>query len=886
MPGKLYLIDASSYAYRAFYAVPPLATARGVPTHATLGFVTMLQKVVRAEHPDAVAVVWDAPGAAKRRQEVYADYKAQREAIPEDLLAQLPFIRRIVEGYGIKQVEVAGEEADDVIATLARQALAADLEVVIVSSDKDLMQLVCDRVTLLDTMRDRRYGPREVEERFGVEPAQMLDFRALTGDSSDNIPGVRGIGDKGAAQLLKQYGTLDQLLARSAEVSAKRQREALSQGTESARLSRELSRLREDLEIPIRLEELGLGEPDTPALQSVFQELEFRRLLEEVGGPAPDAPAPVALDLQLIREPDEVRSLGARLDQVPRAGLGCALEPEEPMRGELVGLAVALEPRVVEHIVLPDAGEEAVVEELAPRLRDEHRTWVGHDLKRVAVALARRGVPLEGALRDVSVAAYVLDPAQQVQRPEVLTRAYLGQEIPTVEDLLGTGARRRPATEASPEELARLLGAQVGTALELEQALVERLRDTGQLELYEQIEVPIVSVLVRMEEAGVRIDEERLKGLSGELDRELGRLEDRIYELAGEKFNVNSPKQLQKILFEKMQLPPTKRTKTGFSTDEAVLAELGLQYELPRELLSYRRLFKLKGTYVDALPPMVHPETGRIHCTLHQTVTATGRLSCSNPNLQNIPVRTPVGQQIREAFIPAEGRLLLSADYSQIELRILAHLSEDEVLVDAFLRGDDIHVRTASEVFGIPPENVSSQQRDQIKAINFGILYGSSAFGIAQQLGISQNEAREHINAYFARYPRVRACLDRLVARARKTDYAETLYGRRRPLPDLHSKNRVVRAAAERMAVNSVIQGTAADLIKRAMVDVDSALRGRGAPRARMILQIHDELLFEVPPDEVERLRELVIDRMRSVADLGVPLEVNVGVGANWREAH
>ena len=452
--------------------------------------------------------------------------------------------------------------------------------------------------------------------------------------------------------------------------------------------------------------------------------------------------------------------------------------------------------------------------------------------------------------------------------------------------MLGRGARRRPSTEVPPEELGRLLGAQVGTALELERVLVERLRNTGQLELYEQIEVPIVSVLARMEEVGVRIDEARLEGLSGELDRELGRLEERIHELAGERFNLNSPKQLQTILFEKMHLPPSKRTKTGFSTDEGVLAELGLQYELPREILSYRRLFKLKGTYVDALPRLVHPETGRIHCTFHQTVTATGRLSCSNPNLQNIPVRTPVGRQIREAFIPAEGLVLLSADYSQIELRILAHLSKDEVLVDAFRRGDDIHVRTASEVFGIPPGNVSPQQRDQIKAINFGILYGSSPFGIAQQLGISQNEAREHIRAYFARYPRVRACLDELVARARKTDYAETLYGRRRPLPDLHSKNRVVRSAAERMAVNSVIQGTAADLIKRAMVDVDSALRGSGTPRARMILQIHDELLFEVARDEVEPLRQLVIDRMSSVADLGVPLDVNVGVGATWREAH
>ncbi len=556
------------------------------------------------------------------------------------------------------------------------------------------------------------------------------------------------------------------------------------------------------------------------------------------------------------------------------------------MRGSFGGLAVALEGEPVRLVQVGDLGEESVLEILWPALADPKRVLIGHDLKRLAVALSRRGVLLEGALRDVSVGAYVRDPSLQVQRPDVVAKAYLGRSIPAEEDVLGRGARRLPVSELPREALGTLLASQVASALELDQVLLERLTETGQLELFEKIEVPLGSVLARMEIAGVRVDEERLVALSAELEGDLRSLERTIYELAGEEFNVNSPKQLQRILFEKLQLPPTKRTKTGFSTDETVLTELALRYELPSEILSYRRLFKLKGTYVDALPPSVHPETGRIHCTFHQTVAATGRLSCSDPNLQNIPVRTPVGRRIREAFIPAEGKLLLSADYSQVELRILAHLSDDPVLTTAFREGDDIHVRTASEVLGVPTDDVSREQRDQIKAINFVILYGSSAFGIAQQLGISQNEAKEHIRAYFERYPRVRACIDGLIEHARECGYAETLYGRRRPLPDLHSRNRVIRSAAERMAVNSVIQGTAADIIKRAMVEIDAALRTHGAPRARMILQIHDELLFEVTPDDVSRLGELAIERMASVADLHVPLEAHVGSGSTWSEAH
>ncbi len=886
MAKKLCLIDASSSIYRAFYALPPLTTASGIPTNATLGFVNMLQKVLREEGPDYVVVVWDSPGA-KRRKDLFPEYKAKRDATPEALLTQLPQIRRVVQTYGLAAVEYEGEEADDVIATLARKADAAGLDVSIISTDRDLMQLVSARVKLVDTMRGRAYGPKEVEERFGVPPARMLELRALTGDSSDNIPGVRGIGEKTAAQLIEKYETLENLLEHAAEISAKRPREALLAGADSARLSRELSRLREDLPLELDLERFSVPEPDREALAEIFRELELKRLLEDLGvAPTVRAAPATRVETEIVRDPQALQALARELDSAPRAALALVLEPADAMRGALVGLVVAQSSERAHFVPVAPLGEERLLEALRPALEHEPRIWVGHDLKRDVLALARRGVTLGGELRSTAVAAYVVDPAQQVQRPEVLARAYLECELPALEDVFGKGAKRRPADTVPVEELAEFYGAWVGVALELVPELEQRLESTGQLDLFRELEVPLVRVLARMELAGVRVDEDRLLRLSVKLERELAERERRIYELAGEEFKINSPKQLQGIMFSKLALPPTKRTKTGFSTDESVLEELALEYEFPREILVYRKLSKLKSTYVDALPKLVHPETGRIHCSFNQTVAATGRLSASNPNLQNIPVRTPLGQQIREAFVPAEGRLLFSADYSQVELRILAHLSQDEPLLAAFREGVDIHVRTASQIFDIAPEEVSEEQRSQTKAINFGIIYGSSAFGIARQLGISQKEAQEHIRAYFARYPGVRAFLDAAIQRAREKGYAETLEGRRRYLPDLRSRNRVQRAAAERMATNSVIQGTAADFIKRAMVEIDRDLDSPGAPAAKMILTVHDELVFEVVPADLEALQSLVVRRMQGVAALSVPLEAHMGSGASWREAH
>jgi DNA polymerase-1 len=885
MAEKLLLLDASSTIFRAFYALPALSNRAGVPTNATLGFVNTLQKLLREERPDYVAVVWDAPGPQRRKQ-VYAGYKATREAAPEDLGAQMPWIRELVAAYRFASIEQPGEEADDVIATLALQAAAQGVEVEIASTDKDLMQLAGPRIALLDAVKDRRYGPAEVEARFGVPPEKLLDLRALVGDSSDNIPGVKGIGEKGAAQLMAEFGSLDALLERAAEVKQKRAREALLAGREQALLSRELSRLRADLPVVFSRESMRVPEPDREALARLFEELEFKRQLEELGELRPPAPAAPAIDVQLLADTGAVQQLARRLAPAPRLALCCALEPDDGMTGELVGIALADEAGGASFVELRGAAAAERLELLRALFEAPARTWLGHRLKRDAVALGRRGIALGGTLCDAGVAAYLADPAQAADRPEALRSAYLELRTPSEEDCFGKGARRRPLSGVDAQELAAFFGAEAALVHALAASLGARLEASGQLALYRELEVPLTVVLARMELAGVRIDEPLLAGLSRRLADELARCEARIHALAGGPFNIGSPKQLQHVLFEKLALPPTKKTKTGFSTDESVLEELALAYELPAEILAHRRLSKLKSTYVDALPGLVNPETGRIHGRFNQTVAATGRLSSSNPNLQNIPVRTPEGQEIRRAFIPAEGRLLLSADYSQIELRILAHVSGDEGLVRAFHEGVDIHVRTASQVFGVAPEQVSAEQRSRTKAINFGIVYGQGAFGLARQLGISQADARAYIRQYFEQYPGVKAFLDESKRAARERGYAQTLAGRRRYLPDLRSRNRVLREAAERMATNSVIQGTAADIIKRAMVRIDAALRHDGAPRARMILQVHDELVFEVEPRDADALRQQVAASMQEVAELSVPVEVHVGIGKTWLDAH
>lgn len=883
---RLVVIDAANFLYRAFFAIPPLRNAEGLPTNAVLGFANMVRKVLREEQPDGVVVAMDPPGGSFRK-EIYADYKANRDAQPEDLRVQIPVARELVENLGLRILEAKGFEADDVIATLVERA-PADLEIVIVSTDKDLMQLVSDRVVLLDTMKDKRIGPAEVEERFGVLPDKLLDLRALVGDPSDNIPGVKGIGEKGAAKLIGEWGDLETLLENADQVKGKKAREGLVGQAAEAKLSRQLATLRTDVPLPVGPAEVGPPAPDEDALQALYRRLEFTRLLEDRGSAPAEAQEPIETDVL-----GDAKVLAAWLGkQAEGEALTVVLvggNATSGLVGQPAGLGLAREGAAaylpVGHGSLLPACElrwDEALPALAAHITGH--SWGGRDTKRLQTLFAEAGHPLPVPAFDAELAGFLLDPAAQ-RTTQGLVQQALGRSHRAFEEVAGRGAKATPAHELTVEEAAPWAGEEAAALRDLVASLCERLARDELDALYEDVELPLTRVLSGMERAGVRVDEEKLAELSREYESELARIEGRIYELAGEEFTIGSPKQLQVILFDKLKLPVIKKTKTGYSTDEGVLEQLAAHHDLPLEILAFRRLSKLKSTYVDALPPLVNEATGRIHPSFHQTGAATGRLSSSHPNVQNIPIRTAEGVRIREAFVPAEGNLLLSADYSQVELRVMAHFSGDESLIEAFHSGDDIHRRTAAEVAGIDQAEVSSEQRAAAKAINFGILYGSSAFGIANQLGIAQAEAQETIDRYFAQYDGVRRFLEDTKEAAREQGYVRTLLGRRRYLPDLASRNRALRTAAERMAVNTVVQGTAADLIKKAMIEIAAELDsdGLGGP---MILQVHDELVFDVPAAAAPALGEKVKALMEGVYALEVPLVVELGTGANWREAH
>ena len=897
------MIDGVNSIYRAFFAIPHLRAPDGSPTNAVYGFVSMLGKLMREESPDLIAVAFDPRGGSFRRR-IYPDYKANRDAQPEDLTAQIPLVREVVEAFGIPLLEVEDFEADDVIATLTAQA-PEDVQVSIISTDKDLMQLVSERVQLVDTVKDRRFGPGDVEARFGVPPEQMLDLRSLVGDPSDNIPGVKGIGEKGAAKLIGEWGSLEELLAHAADVTAKRAREALLEQRDQALLSKKLSTLRCDVPLPVEFAELALRSPDTDRLRDIYRRLGFSRLLASLD--EDDAAGGAATRRGPERPPAQVEvvtrasALERMLDSLPAnspvalhllCGEGSATDARP------VGLGVAIDAGHSAYVPLVGDGliaEEGLsAQELLAGLRrlwpagavgDRPRCpWVAAGAKALQSVLAERGLDLSPPEDDLEIAAFLLDPAG-TRQVSALALTLLGQELASWEDVAGRGARAVAAESLPVQSAADWVGGQVCALLSLVPLLRDRLEADGLMPLYREVELPLTAVLSRMERAGVRIDDGKLAELSVEYEVQLARIEEEIYALAGERFLVSSPKQLQVILFEKLNLPPLKKTKTGYSTAESVLEQLRAHHELPGRILDYRKLAKLKSTYVDALPPLVSERSGRIHPHFNQLGAATGRLSASHPNVQNIPIRAQEGARIREAFIPAEGRVLLSADYSQVELRILAHYSGDESLIRAFREGEDIHRRTAAEVRGVSIDRVSEEQRARAKAVNFGIVYGSSAFGLANQLGIATAEAQETIDAYFGRYRGVRRFLDETVAAAKRRGYVVTLLGRRRYLPDLTSRNRVLRQAAERMAVNTVVQGTAADLIKKAMVEVDRSLRERDFP-ADMILQVHDELVFELAEADVSELARLLHACMEGALDLAVPLQIDIGVGGNWREAH
>jgi DNA polymerase-1 len=844
MSPRLFILDGPGFLFRAYHALPYLSTSRGMPVNAILGMSTMLWKLLREEQPDYFAVAWDPPGPTFR-DEKFAAYKETRAATPDDLRRQIPVVMQLFEALRLPLLEVPGFEADDVLGTVVDRARAQDLDVVLVTSDKDMLQLVGPRVRVLApgarAGEQVLYDADKVREKWGVGPEQIPDLLALMGDSIDNIPGVPGVGQKTAVKLIGQFGSVDGLYEHLTLVPGKL-RETLAANRKQALLSRELATVSTRVPIPEDLEALRRQEPDWERLRALWTELELRTLLRQLPE-QPGAPVAVADEAPL----DSPEALAAFLAKVP-AG--------EPLAVDWTGEGGPPRPDVTRvGLHHPVAGDVLVAAEALGTL--DGRTLIGHDVKPLLEWWLARGEPAP-PVEDTAVAAYLLNSARSNYKLEEVCAEHLGE---------GPGLARP--------------GSRARWVWQLWEQEARELREATLRSVYDDIERPLIPVLATMERHGVTVDPARLAEFSKELDRSLGNLTMEIYTIAGEEFNLGSPKQLATILFEKLGLPPVRKTKTGYSTDADVLEQLALGHTLPAKIIEHRTLAKLKSTYADALPVMINAETGRIHTSLNQLVAATGRLSSHAPNLQNIPVRTELGRRIRAAFVPAPGWRFVAADYSQIELRLLAHVSGEESLVEAFRRGEDIHRRTASEVFGVPLAEVTPAQRDAAKTTNFSVIYGVTAFGLARGLGISSREAQEFLDRFFARHPRVRAYLDATVKEGRAKGFVQTLFGRRRYLPELRSGNPNLRGFAERMATNAPIQGTAADLIKIAMIRMARALADARL-ESRMLLQVHDELLFEAPPDEVKRLEALAAEVMEGAMTLDVPLKVDVKAGGDW----
>ncbi len=883
----VHLVDGSGQFHRAFHAIRGLATSRGLPTNATYGFTTMLRKMLQDEKPQHVAVLFDPPGKTFRHEQ-YAEYKANRPAMDQDLALQIPYIRRVCQVFRLPVIEVAGYEADDVSATLAKQAVEQGFKVVVVSADKDLQQLVGDDVQVLNPGREGTgavlLDRRAVEEKWGVPPERVKDVLALVGDSIDNVPGVPGIGEKGARDLVREFGSLEGALENADKVKRAAYREGLKSHRDLALLSKQLVTLRTDVPVTLDPQALVVREPDRAAAHALFKELEFQGLAREY---APETNVGAG-DHRLLADQASIEAAIAEARRAGRLALAVVVTNAQAMRAQALGIALAWQPGSSVYLPLGHAGLGApeslpapqALAALRPLLEDATVRKASAHAKRDRIVLARLGIRLEGLAFDALVASYLLDPGRRGYSLEDLAIEFLAERR-------SAGAEGIAAPDAAAPALALSAGSETELVLRLDQPMSARLEAEGLVPIYESMEMPLVAVLADMERAGVKVDCELLATMSREMEAQLQSLTLEIHRLAKGEFNINSPVQLREVLFDRLGLKSAKKTaKTrAASTAEDVLEELALLHELPRHILEYRSVQKLKSTYVDALPGLVDPETGRIHATFNQTVAATGRLSATDPNLQNIPIRTPEGRRIRQAFVAEGGNLLLSADYSQIELRVLAHLSGDPILIDTFRRGEDVHDRTSREIFG-PLSPVSpADQRRVSKMVNYALLYGKSAFTLAKDLGIDRRQAEEFIKAYFARYPGVRRFIDDTIAKARETGAVRTLLGRLRRLPDLRAKSFPVRMEAERQAMNTPVQGSAADLIKRAMIDLHRELAARRLG-ARLILQIHDELLLEVPEREAEETQALVKQVMEGALELAVPLVVDARLGRSWAEVH
>ncbi len=887
---RVYLIDGSSYIYRAYYAIRHLSNSKGEATNAIYGFTNMLLTLLREEQPDRIAVIFDAKGPTFRK-ELYPEYKANRSAMPEDLVPQVPVIKDVVRAFKIPALELAGYEADDIIATLAKRYATQGLNVTVVTGDKDLMQIVGERVRLLDTMKGKISGRDEVIERFGVPPEQVLEILGLAGDSSDNIPGVPGIGEKTASSLIQEFGSIEKLLANIDQVKGKKRQENLREFADQARLSRTLADLIYDLEIDIALDELALVDPDRIALEVLFKQLEFPKLLKKITGQPPQNSKDG--DYLVVLTEGELDSMVEQLKAAECFAIDTETTSLVAVQAELVGLSFAIKPDhgwylPIGHSYLgvpQQLEQQLALGKLCPLLEDPFYRKIGQNIKYDALVLRNAGIELAGIDIDTMVLSYVTHPQSKSHGLDALAFEHLNHQTIPYSEMTGSGKKQICFSEVEVEKAVRYAAEDADVTWRLAEKLLSQLPAGKMEKLFREVEMPLVNVLTRMEWNGIRIDASFLGELSGQLGKKLETLEEEIHDLAGGAFNINSPKQLGEILFEKLGLPKGKKTKTGWSTNVDVLTSLATEHGIAAKILDYRSVSKLKSTYTDALPKLINPATGRLHTSFNQAVTATGRLSSSDPNLQNIPIRTAEGRRIREAFIPEDGWVLLSADYSQVELRVMAYMADVPALKESFVAGEDIHKRTASEIFNVFPEMVTAEMRRQAKTINFGILYGMGAFSLAKDLGIGRAEAQQFIDHYFERYPAILKYLEEKKAEAHENQYVTTILGRHCAIPEITSKNGAVRSYAERNAINYPIQGSAADIIKVAMVNIDKRL-GAEKFKSRMLLQVHDELVFEVPEEELEQVRELIKVEMETAVPLDLPLRVDIGIGKNWAEAH
>ena len=902
---RLYLLDATAMVYRAFFAFVrnPLMTKRGEQTSAPFGFTGALMKILRDERPDYIAAVFDTEKPTFRHER-YAEYKATREKMPEDLVGQLGRVDEVVAALNLPNLRVDGYEADDIIGALSVQGVEAGLDVVVVSGDKDLMQLVNDHVSMLTPgkLRDSWETIREPEvvEKWSVPPDRIIDLLGLMGDTSDNIPGVPKVGPKTASQLIGEYGSMEAVLHAAPTIKAKAVSANLQEFADQARLSKELATIALDAPVELDLESFAWTGPDAELMRPLFIELEFFQFLEELA-PEGETGEGVADATYIMVTPATLPELTAHIREVGRVAVDTETSALDSMGSDLVGISLAVDGATgyyipISHSTLVASGDDEpspenvpidiVREHLCPILIDESIEKIAQNFKYDIVVLERAGMPIAGPLFDTMIASYLIDPGAR-HNLDTLAQQHLGHTMIPISDLIGTGKSQGTFSNVPVDRATEYSGEDALVTWLLAEQFRPKLVEDDLERLFQDVEIPLMRVLIRVERAGIRIDSDMLHGLSEEMGREIDRLEDEIFEVAGEGFNINSTQQLGTILFERLGLPTQRKTKTGYSTDMDTLQSLSLMtnHPLPKLVLDYRHLTKLVSTYIDTLPALVNPETGRVHTSFHQTVASTGRLSSADPNMQNIPIRTEQGGKIRAAFVPREGWKLISADYSQIELRVLAHVSGDETLIDAFRNDADIHTTTASLVFDLEPPFITPDLRRQAKTINFGVIYGQTPFGLSQQLGISQAEARRFIESYFEMYPGVAAYRDRVIAQAKEQGYVSTMLGRRRAIPEMAKRDRNRRMFGERTAINMPIQGSAADMIKLAMINIDRRMAAEGMA-GQMLLQVHDELVLEAPPEESDALSDLVREEMAGALELDVPVKVDIGVGDNWQEIH